>query len=182
MPITATIDRPTADLEEVYARAEEHFGLVPNFVKVLATNPTFCTSITNFVIQATGEGRVSWAFKELVILKTLRTTGAYYGYGAHERLALELGNSAERIGDLNNSLWEDSERFEPAEKAVFALIEQIAEDANDVGDNLWEPLHEHWDHGQLLELAAVITTFLNIGRLFDTLGVSDPVLFARSVG
>lgn len=182
MPATAVVDRPTSEIEAVYSEAEEFFGHVPNFVKVLGTNPAFCSSITAFVMQALREGRVSWAFKELVILKTLRATGAYYSYGAHEKLAAELGNSAERIGDLNNSLWRMSRHFTEAERTVLALVEQIAEDANDVGDELWEPLLKHWDHGQLLELHAVITTFLNIGRMFDTLGVSDPVLFSKPIG
>jgi alkylhydroperoxidase family enzyme len=182
MPATALVDAPTTDLDLVYRKAEEFFGHVPNFVKALGTNPTFCSSITEFVIQALGDGRVSWAFKELVILKTLRATGVYYSYGAHEKLAAELGNSPERIGDLNNSIWRDSPHFTVGERAVLELIEQIAEDANDVGDELWDVLREHWDHGQLLELNAVITTFLNIGRMFDTLGVSDPQLFSRPVG
>ena len=181
MPATAVIETPTADIEAVYRDAADHFGHVPNFVKVLGTNPAFCRSITDLAIRLLQEGRVSWAFKELVILKTLRATGVYYSYGAHERLAVELGNSADRIGDLNNALWEDSPHFTPAERAVFALIEQIAEDANDVGDDIWDPLHAGWDAGQLLELTAVITTFVNLGRLFDTLGVSDPALFARPV-
>lgn len=182
MPATAVIESPTEEVAETFRSAEEHFGHVPNFVKVLANNPTFCKSITEFMIQALGEGRVDWAFKELVILKTLRATGAYYSYGAHEKLAADLGNSPERMGDINNSLWETSEHFSDAEKAVFAYVEQIAEDPNDVGDEIWHPLLEHWDHGQLLELSAVITTFINIGRMGDTLGVSDPVLFTRSVG
>lgn len=182
MPATAIVDRPTADVEAVYREAEDFFGHVPNFVKVLGTNPAFCSSITAFVMQALREGRVSWGFKELVILKTLRATGAYYSYGAHEKLAAELGSSPERIGDLNNSLWQTSPHFTDAERAVFALVEQIARDANAVGDEIWGPLLEHWDNGQLLELNAVITTFLNIGRMFDTLGVSDPVLFTKPVG
>lgn len=182
MPATAVIASPTEEVAGTFQKAEEHFGHVPNFVKVLANNPTFCKSITEFMIQALGEGRVDWAFKELVVLKTLRATGAYYSYGAHEKLAADLGNSPERIGDTNNSLWETSEHFSDAEKAVFAYVEQIAEDPNDVGDEIWVPLLEHWDHGQLLELSAVITTFINIGRMGDTLGVSDPVLFTRSVG
>lgn len=182
MPITATIETPTPELADVYEEAAAHFGHVPNFVKALASNPTFCRSLTGFMIQALGEGRVSWAFKELVILKTLRATGVYYSYGAHERLALDLGNSPARIGDLANSLWQSSVEFSEAERAVFALIEQIAEDANDCGDDLWEPLQAHWDNGQLLELSSVITTFLNIGRMGDTLGVSDPILFSRPVG
>ncbi len=182
MPATATIDKATEAVQEVFEAAEAHFGHVPNFVKVLASNPTFCKSITEFMIQALDEGRVSWAFKELVILKTLRVTGAYYSYGAHEKLAADLGNSAERIGDTNNSLWVDSDHFTGAEKAVFAYVEQIAEDPNDVGDEIWGPLHENWDNGQLLELSSVITTYINIGRMGDTLGVSDPVLFSRPVG
>jgi len=181
MPATALVEHPTPDVRNIYRVAESYFGHVPNLVKALGSNPAFCNSITEFMIEALGEGRVSWAFKELVILKTLRATGCYYGYGAHEKLAEELGNTAERLGDLNNSLWTTSPHYSDAEKAVFALIEQIAVDANAVGDEIWEPLLEGWDNGELLELNAVITTFLNIGRMGDTLGVSDPVLFTRPV-
>ncbi|MEX2549013.1 MAG: carboxymuconolactone decarboxylase family protein [Nitriliruptoraceae bacterium] len=181
MPATMVLDAPTADVEEVYRDASEHFGHVPNFVKVLGTNPAFCRSITDLVIRLLQDGRVPWAFKELVILKTLRASGTYYSYGAHEQLAISLGETADRIGDLNNSLWRESPHFTTAERAVFALIEQIVEDANDVGDDIWEPLRDGWDHGQLLELSALITTVINLGRMFDTLGVSDPVLFTRPV-
>lgn len=125
--------------------------------------------------------RVPWAFKELVILKTLRSIGAYYSYGAHERIASELGNSAERIGDLSNSLWEASPHFTEGEKTVFKLVDQIAVDANDVGDDIWVPLKEHYDAGQLVELNALITTFVMIGRVGDSLGVSEPYLFAGTV-
>lgn len=177
MPAVTLIHEPNDNVRDVFSRAEAHFGHVPNLVKALANNPTFCKSLTDFMIQALGEGRVSWAFKELVILKTLRASGCYYSYGAHEKLAVELGNSAERMGDTHNSLWVTSLHFSHGEKAIFAYIEQIAKDANDVGDEIWGPLLDNWDHGQLLELSSVITTFINIGRMGDTLGVSDPVLF-----
>ena len=111
MPATAVLEAPSPEVANAYRLAESYFGHVPNFVKVLGTNPAFCNSITEFVIEALGEGRVSWAFKELVILKTLRATGAYYSYGAHERLALELGNSAEKIIASNSfNTWYCSSR------------------------------------------------------------------------
>ena len=47
MPVTATIETPTAELEATYAKAEAHFGRVPNFVKALGTNPAFCKSLTS---------------------------------------------------------------------------------------------------------------------------------------
>ena len=90
MPATAILETPSPEVANAYRIAESYFGHVPNFVKVLGTNPAFCNSITEFVIEALGEGRVSWAFKELAIMKTLRASGSYYGYGAHEKLAVVL--------------------------------------------------------------------------------------------
>jgi len=179
MPATEIVETPTEDLEETFQLAADHFGHVPNLVKVLATNPTLCKSITEFFAQALKDGRVSWSFKELVILKTLRAVGSHYSYGAHEKLASQLGNSDQRIGDLANSIWRNSPEYTDGERHVFELVDQIAEDANDVSDALWTRLKACWDHGQLLELTAVITTIVMIGRVGDTLGISDPVLFTR---
>ncbi len=181
MPATATVEQPTPDVEATFELARNHFGHVPNLVRVLASNPTMCASVTAFFAQALRDGRVDWAFKELVILKTLRAIKAYYSYGAHERLAIDLGNSAERVGDLANSLWRTSPHYTDAERAVFALVEQIGIDANAVGDDVWDELKRHWDAGQLIELNALITTFVMIGRTGDALGVADPNLFSRSV-
>jgi len=183
MPATVPLDRSETDdeLDEVLARADAYFGHVPNLVRTMASNPAMCRTVTDFLIQALGPGRLPWGFKELIILKTLRATGSHYSYGAHERIAAELGVPAEKIGDVANSLWQTSDHFSDRERAVFALVEQIAEDANAVPDALWEELRSHWDNGQLLEANAVITTYVMIGRVGDALGVSDPVLFERPV-
>jgi alkylhydroperoxidase family enzyme len=183
MPATATLDRSDTDesLDEVLDRAEAYFGHVPNLVRVMASNPAMCRTVTDFLIQALGPGRLPWGFKELIILKTLRAIGSHYSYGAHERIAAELGVPTDKIGDVANSLWQTSDNFSDRERAVFALVEQIAEDANAVPDALWDELREHWDHGQLLEANAVITTYVMIGRVGDSLGVSDPVLFERPI-
>jgi alkylhydroperoxidase family enzyme len=182
MPAVALIEAPTEDkVQRAFEIAEAHFGHVPNLVKALGSNPDMCDSITAFFVQAMQDGRVAWAFKELVVLKTLRAIGSYYSYGAHERIAAELGNSPERIGDLNNSLWHTSDHYTDGEKAVFELVDQIAVDANAVSDLLWDKLRTHWNAGQLVELNALITTFVMIGRTGDTLGVAEPFLFAHPV-
>jgi len=170
-----------ASLHDIFKAAEEHFGHVPNLVKALANNPAICRVITNFLIQALSPGRVDRALKELLILKMLRSVKSYYGYGAHERLATELGVPAEKIGDLANSLWEQSPHFTEAERVLLEFVEQVGKDANDVSDDLWTRLRKHWDAGQLLEINAVITTFIMIGRVGDALGVADPVLFSKPV-
>ncbi len=179
MPAVQLLERDQTDagVQDVLQSAQWHFGHVPNLVKALANNPTLCRSITGFLIQALGPGRVDLGLKELVILKTLRAAKSYYGYGAHERRAVELGVAVEKVGDLANSLWQTSPRYTDGERVLFELVEQVARDANDVSDALWERLRTYWDDGQLLEINAVITAFIMVGRLGDTLGISDPVLF-----
>jgi alkylhydroperoxidase family enzyme len=183
MPAAATLDRShiDADLDDVLDRAVAYFGHLPNLVRTLSSNPAMCRTVTDFLIQALGPGRLDWSFKELIILKTLRSIGSHYSYGAHERIAADLGVSSDKIGDVANSLWQTSPHFTEGERAIFALVEQIAEDANAVPDSLWDELRTHWDDGQLLEATAVITTYVMIGRVGDALGVSDPSLFERPV-
>ncbi len=181
MPAVKLVEQAEADpaLKDVMEAAEGHFGFVPNFVKALANNPEMCRVITQFLIQALGPGRLDWGLKELLVLKTLRSIKSYYGYGAHERLALELGVPAEKVGDLSNSLWRTSPHFSEGERVLLEFVEQVGRDANDVSDELWERLRRHWDNGQLLEANAIVTTFVMIGRVGDALGVSDPVLFTK---
>ncbi len=174
-------DHIDPSLKGVFDEAEDHFGKVPNLVKALANNPEMCRSITEFLIQALGPGRLDWGLKEVLILKTLRTIKSYYGYGAHERLAAELGVPEDKIGDLSNSLWRTSAHFTEGERVLLELVDQIGKDATDVSDELWERLHSHFDHGQLLEANSVITTFIMVGRVGDALGVSDPELFTKPV-
>lgn len=183
MPAVHLVEREQLDetLQATYDSAEAHFGHVPNLAKALASNPEMCRSITGFLVQALGPGRIDWGVKELVILKTLRAVGSYYSYGAHERLAVDLGVDPAKIGDVANSQWRTSPHFTDAERSLLEFAGQVAEDANDVSDDLWNRLRSAWDAGQLLEINAVITTFIMVGRVGDALGVCDPMLFSRPI-
>jgi Uncharacterized conserved protein len=175
------IEQPTEELRPIYESAKNHFGHVPNLVKALGSNFQMCRTITGFLIQSLNDGLVDWKFKELVIIKTLRAMKSHYSFGAHQKLALNLGASENQLSDLSNSLWTTSSSFSDKEKLVFELIEQIAIDANAVPKELWEKLRQHWTDGQLVELNGVISTFIMIGRVGDALGVVDNSLFSKSV-
>ena len=140
-----------------------------------------CRTITNFLIQSLQDGLVDWKFKELVIIKTLRAMKSHYAFGAHQKIAIDLGATEEQLSDLANSLWKNSSHFSDKEKLVFELIEQIAIDANAVPKELWERLRKFWSDGQLVELNGVISTFIMIGRVGDALGVSDNSLFSKNL-
>lgn len=181
MSIVNLLEKKDANkkVHHIYDKAEKHFGHVPNLVKALANNPTMCTSITNFLVQSLDEGRITWRFKELMIIKTLQEMNSIYSLEGHLQLAKTLGESDDRIIELSS--WEASDKYSDGEKAVFRLIEQIALDPNDVGDDIWKPLKANWDNGQLLEITSIITTFLAIGRIGDGLRVDDKQLFSRAV-
>lgn len=170
-------DRADASLRKSLAAAEKHFGKIPNLMKALANNPGLCRPLVDFMVEALRPGRVDLPLKVVLILKTLRASKGYYGIAHFERLADELGLSAAKIGDLSDGLWRTSGAFTDGERALLELVEQVAFDANDVSDDLWKRLRAHWNAGQLLEINAVITAFLMIGKIGDALGVSDPVLF-----
>ena len=106
---------------------------------------------------------------------------SHYSFGAHQKIALDLGATEEQLSDLANSLWKNSPHFSEKEKLVFELIEQIAIDANAVPKELWERLRKFWSDGQLVELNGVISTFIMIGRVGDALGVSDNSLFSKNL-
>ncbi len=183
MPSVNLVEPKQVDpsLQDLMKSVEERFGHVPNLIRALANNPEMCLPVADFMLYALAPRELDWALKELLILKVLRSVKSYYGIAHHERLAIELGVNPEKIGDLADGLWPTSPHFSEAERSLLEFVEQVAEDANDVPDSMWERMRSHWNPAQLLEANAVITTFLMIGKLGDALGVSDPVLFKKPV-
>lgn len=61
--------------------------------------------------------------------------------------------------------------FTPAERAALALAERMTTDARGVDEDIWADLREHFDEGQIIELAAVIGLFNYFNRFNDALQV-----------
>ena len=62
--------------------------------------------------------------------------------------------------------------FTPAERAALALAERMTTDAKGVDEEVWASVREHFDEGQIIELAAVIGLFNYFNRFNDTLRVA----------
>ena len=61
--------------------------------------------------------------------------------------------------------------FTRAEQAALALAERMTTDARNVDEEVWAELREHFDEGQIIELAAVIGLFNYFNRFNDALRV-----------
>lgn len=66
---------------------------------------------------------------------------------------------------------EHADMFTLAERAALALAERMTTDARGVDENVWADLREHFDEGQVIELAAVIGLFNYFNRFNDALQV-----------
>ena len=59
--------------------------------------------------------------------------------------------------------------FTERELAAFELADRMTESGHAVSDDLWVRLQEHYDHGQIVELACAIGLFNYFNRVNDTL-------------
>ena len=63
------------------------------------------------------------------------------------------------------------DEFTAAELAALTLAERMTTDARNVDEDVWAELREHFDEGQIIELAAVIGLFNYFNRFNDALRV-----------
>lgn len=63
------------------------------------------------------------------------------------------------------------DEFTPAERAALALAERMTTDARGVDEDVWAAVREHYDEGQIVELAALIGLFNYFNRFNDALRV-----------
>lgn len=181
MAVVQFVEPADADpsLKGTLESAQRRFGAVPQLFKALANNPEICKPVAEFMLESLQAGRVDWGLRELLILRMLHGTQTEYGVAHHERIARELGVPAEKIADVASDAWRSTSPFTAAERTLLEFVDQIAVDANDVRDELWERLKAQWRADQIVEVSMAVTTFLMIGKMGDALGVSDPVLFTK---
>jgi alkylhydroperoxidase family enzyme len=63
------------------------------------------------------------------------------------------------------------DEFTAAELAALTLAERMTTDARNVDEEVWAELKEHYDDGQIIELASVIGLFNYFNRFNDALRV-----------
>jgi alkylhydroperoxidase family enzyme len=114
------------------------------------------------------EAGVTPEFKRLIGYMTSYTSGCRYCQ-AHTILGGErFGSTEERLNDV--WIFEDSPHFSDAEKAALRFARAAAMVPNEVDDKISDGLREHWDHGEIVEIMAVIALFGYLNRWNDSMG------------
>ena len=89
---------------------------------------------------------------------------------SHTALAKQQGVS-QTLLDAMYHIDDHRDEFTPAERAALALAERMTTDAHGVDEEVWAAVREHYDEGQVIELAAVIGLFNYFNRFNDALRV-----------
>lgn len=85
-------------------------------------------------------------------------------------MAKQFGVSEQIIERLAN--WKDNEElFDERERVTLEFTEVMSNDSNNVSNHLWARLKQHFDDGEIIELACVIGTFNYFNRFNNALKV-----------
>lgn len=160
------------EVNKFYDDAEERFKALLNIFKVLGHTPEYGVPWTATIMAILKDGpELDWLTKELLILKATLRNDCQYCVLQHERLSVSLGMPEEKIQHLDGDLYKTSPHFTEGEVALMDLTQQIWQDANRLSRDLWERLHKHYTEAQIVEAVFVITTYIQVSKFGDALGV-----------
>jgi alkylhydroperoxidase family enzyme len=94
-------------------------------------------------------------------------------------LARRLGWSDDQVANLAD--FETRSDFTAAEKAALRLAEKETRDPHSIDDAMWTDLRQHFDEGEIIELAAAIGLFNYFNRFNDVMKM-EPTKPGEGVG
>ena len=144
-------------------------GNVINVYKVLLHNPALAESWfkhINTVRWGTGlDGRL----REILIIRLGHLMGSAYILRQHvPKLAEAEGLSRAQCDALGH--WQDTAHFSARERAALAFADSMTESI-EVPDAVFEPLRDHFNERQIVDLAVLVGTYNMHARILQALDV-----------
>jgi uncharacterized peroxidase-related enzyme len=160
--------RAAGAAREAFERKIAERGNIPNMYRAFAHRPWLLTTMDAHFAAVMGSGSVPLKLKELLALQTSLANASRYCAASHTLLAERTGATADQIASLL-----DVERgpFTDREKAALRFGLQMTRDSNGVPETALPALREHFDEGEIVELASVVGLFAYFNRFNNALGL-----------
>lgn len=172
------LDAANDHIEKIYSEMEQDIGFVPNFIKTLAHSGNFLEGVADLYRNLMGETSLSEKIRQLAILKTCKLNKCQYTVTLYSELAKKGGWTTEQIEAMDD--FTNSELFNYYEKEVLQLADQITEEPDEIQDEFWTQLDNHFTSDQVVELVTLIGFFNMINRFILSLQVEpDPEFTAQ---
>jgi uncharacterized peroxidase-related enzyme len=136
---------------ETLAAIEKKGG--PNhFLRTMANRPESMEAFLKLYGNLLGPGTVDRRIKEIVYLAVSYVNECAYCATHHESSARKAGLTDDEIHDIK---FETNRSFSPKEQAALHYARELTRTAS-VSDDVRFRAHEHFPHGELVELTMVI--------------------------
>jgi len=161
---------PDPALADVFARfAAACGGFVPNAMLIMQHRPKILRAFIQMAAAVSDPetSEVDAGFKRLIALVASHAAGCRYCMSHNAAIARGAG-----IGDAKlDAVWEyhTSPLYTDAERVALDVALAAGSVPNDVTDEMFARLREHWNDGQIVEIVAMIALFGFLNRWNDTL-------------
>ncbi|MBH62041.1 MAG: hypothetical protein CL569_06255 [Alphaproteobacteria bacterium] len=157
------------ELEDIFSRAEQALGFVPNSFFTMGRSPGILRAFSRLAREVIGvPGKVPLPLKRMAAYMASRSSGCQYcsAHTAESAKAVD-GVSSEKIAAIWS--YESSDLFSDSERAVLRMAQGAGVSPNAVSDEDMENLHKHFDDDQIVELVAAVCLFGWLNRWNDTM-------------
>jgi alkylhydroperoxidase family enzyme len=142
-------------------------GSFLNIYKILLQSPAMCAAWFDFNNAVRWQTGLDGRLREILIIRIGHLNGSAYTLRQHTgALAEAEGLSPEACDGLKS--WRGTDFFSPAERAALGFADAMTEDIT-VPDQVFEPLRDHFDEPQIVELAVLIGSYNMHTRVFMAL-------------
>jgi uncharacterized peroxidase-related enzyme len=165
---TLDLDDLEGEHVEIFDTLRAAYGTLPSSFLTLGRMPALLEGISKMSVVALGEGRVSAELKWMLAHMASRAAGCSY-CSAHT--GFHASTSANAPVEKIEAIWEyeTSDLFSEAEVAALRVARAAGVTPNQVTDEDFAELREHFDDDEIVELVAPIALFGFLNRWNDTL-------------
>lgn len=162
-----SVDELPGDLREAVTRAEALMGFVSNDTLTMARNPDLMAAFGALVAAVYAPGNIDPGLKRLIGLVTSSAAGCQYCMGHTAYTSRKQGVAPAKL----SAVWdfERSDLFTDAERVALRVALLAGQTPNNVTDQAFAELAEHYDEDAQLEIVAVIAMFGFLNRWNSTL-------------
>jgi AhpD family alkylhydroperoxidase len=152
------------------ARIDLPAGDQPDVVKALVLRPALAKAVAD-MNNAVNASSLDWRLHELVRMRVAVINGCQTCLTWRTPEAIDAGVTEELFAGVAE--WRSSPDYTDGEKVALEFTELFCTDSTAISDELLARLAQHFDAGDIVELALVVGKYLSQGRFMQVLGLDE---------
>ena len=158
------------ELKNYFANAPKSLGFVPNSWLIMQRKPNILKAFSQLTaaLWDPADSKVDRGLKRLVAHMASKAAGCQYCMAHTIEGAAHLGVDEQKLAAIWD--YQTSPLFSPAERTALDFAASAALQPNQVSDEDFAGMRQHFDEEQIVEIVAVISVFGFLNRFNDTMG------------